>query len=302
MTRAVILDGGLATELEARGAKLNDDLWSAKLLAEKPGLIEQVHYDYLAAGADIVTSASYQATFQAFQRRGLSEENAADLMRLSVQLAQNACSRFWNEFSGQPNRQQPLVAASVGSYGAYLADGSEFRGDYGLSLGELMDFHRPRLAILANTPASLLACETIPCRMEGQALVHLLQEFPEAKAWLSFSCCNESQVRSGEFFQECVALANDSEQIVAVGLNCTSPMFVEPLLRLAGKVTSKPLLAYPNSGEEWDAERRSWLEGDPKADFGTLAVRWYEAGARLIGGCCRTIPEDIRRIAAALRS
>ena len=161
--RVVILDGGLATELEARGAKLDDDLWSARLLSEAPDLIEQVHYDYFVAGADVATSASYQATFQGFQRRGLSEKQVEDLLQLSVSLAQDACSRFWKEFSGQPNRLRPLVAASIGSYGACLADGSEFRGDYGLSLGELMDFHGPRLAILANSSASLLACETIPC-------------------------------------------------------------------------------------------------------------------------------------------
>ena len=297
----VIIDGAMATELERHGADLNDALWSAKLLVEQPDLIRQVHYDYFLAGADVAITASYQATFEGFARRGFSAAEAADLMRLSVALACEARDEFWADPANRQDRMRPLVAASVGSYGAYLADGSEYRGDYGLSVEELMDFHRRRMAVLAETEADLLACETIPCRIEGEALVELLTEFAQAQAWLSFSCCDETHVCHGESFADCVQLANGSDQVVAVGVNCTPPQFVAGLLGSARVVTQKPLLAYPNSGEGWDAEAKCWVAGAGLTEFGEPAKLWHAAGGRLIGGCCRTSPDDIAAIGKALR-
>lgn len=312
----IILDGALATELERRGANLNDPLWSAKLLLEAPDLIRQVHYDYFMAGADVATTASYQATFPGFARRGLSETQAAALMRLSVQLAIEAREQFSAACGVRnaesmpdhipraalrtPHSFRPLVAASVGPYGAYLADGSEYRGDYGLTVEQLMDFHRPRLQVLANSGADLLACETIPCWAEAEALITLLREFPQTVAWLSFSCRDGEHVCHGERFADCVALAERSAQIVAVGVNCTPPRFVEALLQNAVPATTKLLLAYPNSGEIWDSATHCWLPGSGVTEFSEPARLWYNAGARLIGGCCRTTPADIRAIAQTL--
>lgn len=304
----IVLDGALATELERRGADLRDPLWSAKVLLEQPELIRQVHVDYYRAGANVATTASYQATFPGFARRGLRHDQAAGLMRLSVTLACNARDQVLEEWKLEtdvttPHRRHALlVAASIGPYGAYLADGSEYQGDYGLSVEALMDFHRPRMAVLAASGADLLACETIPCLAEGEALVRLLAEFPGTPAWLSFSCCDEEHVCHGERFADCVALANQSDQIVAVGVNCTPPRFVERLLHSAAGEIAKPLLAYPNSGEAWDAANHCWVAGTGATDFAEPARRWYAAGARLIGGCCRTGPEDIRAIAQALRA
>ena len=298
----MILDGALATELERRGADLDDPLWSARILSEDPDLIAAVHYDYFAAGADLAISASYQASFEGFARRGLDEAGAAALMLLSVSLACTARDRFWADPANRQGRLRPLVAASVGSYGAYLADGSEYRGDYGLSREELIDFHRPRMQVLAAAGADLLACETIPCRLEAEALLVLLREFPRSVAWLSFSCCDDAHLCHGESFAESVALANDSEQIVAVGLNCTAPRHVEGLLRHARPQTTKPLLVYPNSGERWDAAAHCWLPGSGVTDFADPVRHWRAAGAQLIGGCCRTTPDDIRIMARVLRA
>jgi homocysteine S-methyltransferase len=297
----VIIDGALATELERRGADLTDALWSAKLLIEQPDLICQVHYDYFLAGADVAITASYQATFEGFARRGLSTTEAADLMRRSVTLACEAREKFWAVPANRRNRERPLVAASIGSYGAYLADGSEYRGDYGLTVEELMDFHRNRMAVLMESDADLLACETIPCRIEGEALVRLLTEFPGAAAWLSFSCCDEHHVCQGDRFADCARLANGSSQVLAVGVNCTPPRFVAKLLASARDVTDKPLLVYPNSGEAWDAEGRCWVAGTGVTEFGKPAKLWRDAGGQLIGGCCKTGPDDIAAIAQALR-
>jgi homocysteine S-methyltransferase len=298
----VVLDGGLATELERRGADLGDPLWSARLLVEAPDLIRAVHGAYFAAGADVATTASYQASFEGFARRGIGPEAAVELLRRSVRLAAEARDAFWAQPAHRAGRRRPLVAASIGSFGAFLADGSEYRGDYGLSTAALMAFHRPRLAVLAASGADLLACETIPSLQEGEALVRLLCELPGAGAWLSFSCRDGARVCHGEAFTDCAALAEGVDQVVAVGVNCTAPRHVEALLRAAGTVTAKPLVAYPNRGEGWDAAAQRWVAGHEPAppDFAELARVWRAAGARLIGGCCRTTPDDIRALARAL--
>jgi homocysteine S-methyltransferase len=281
----VILDGGLATELERRGADLRDPLWSAKMLAENPALIREVHEDYFRAGADVGTSASYQASFLGFVRRGLPPREAAELMRLSVRLVQEARDRVGGD---------RLVAASIGCYGAFLADGGEYRGDYDLTADELVDWHRPRLETLLDAKPDLLACETIPCLVEAEALARLLGEYPQTPAWISFSCRDEARLRSGESFEQAIRIASTPANIVGVGVNCSAPRFIEPLLRVASRVTDKILVSYPNSGEGWDAERKCWIAERETLDWAAAAKSWHAAGARLIGGCCRTTPETIR--------
>ena len=289
----IILDGALATELEWRGADLDDPLWSAKVLLERPDLIRQVHYDYYLAGADVATAASYQASFEGFARLGIDRERAKAIFQLSVSLALEARDEFWAAPERREGRIRPFVVASVGPYGAFLADGSEYRGDYDLSEKELAEWHRPRLAELVHSQADMLAFETIPCLKEARALVRLLRSFPGSVAWLGFSCRDGERLCSGEPFIDAVKLAESCAQVVAVGVNCTPPQWVESLLRAATDYTSKALVAYPNSGEIWDAAGHCWLGSPKPVDFGIMARRWYRAGARLIGGCCRTRPEDV---------
>ncbi len=298
----VILDGAMATELERRGAKLDDSLWSAKVLLESPELIRKVHYDYFVAGADVAITASYQATFQGLAERGLSRGESADLIRLSVQLAQEARDTFWEDAARREGRMRPLIAGSVGCYGAYLADGSEYRGDYGLGLEELVDFHRGRMEVLAGAGVDLLACETIPCKVEAEALAEVLLEFPETPAWLSFSCRDEEHVCEGDPLADCAAVVEDVDNVVAVGVNCTPPRYVSGLLGSLAPATKKTLVVYPNSGESWDAESRQWVNGSGDGGFGEASKKWYRLGARAIGGCCRTTPETIHGISERLRS
>ncbi len=297
----VVLDGALATELERRGADLRDPLWSAKVLMEAPHLIRDVHADYYAAGADCATTASYQATFEGFARRGLSHEAAADLMRLSVTLAVEARDAFWVEPTNRVGRVKPFVAASVGPYGAFLADGSEYRGDYGLTVEQLMCFHRPRMAVLASSGADMLACETIPCLIEAQAIAQLLPEFPTISAWISFSARDGKHTNNGERLADCAALLGTHAQVAAIGVNCTAPRYIADLIRAARGATDKPILAYPNSGESYDPTTKTWSGEDTCSAFAHEARTWYEAGARVIGGCCRTTPEHIRELAVGLR-
>jgi homocysteine S-methyltransferase len=298
----MILDGAMATELERRGCDLRDPLWSARVLIEAPELIKGVHASYFAAGADCAITASYQATFQGFARRGLGEAEAAELMRLSVHLAVEARDEFWANPANRLGRPRPLVAASVGPYGAYLADGSEYRGDYGLSEEELRAFHRPRLAVLAASEADLLACETISCLVEARALAGLLaEEYPERRAWVSFSARDAEHTCHGEMLSDCARLLDRCEQVAAIGVNCTAPRHVAGLVRAIRAATSRPIIVYPNSGETYRAEDSRWEGASEAGAFADWAPIWYEHGARIIGGCCRTTPEDIRAIASWAR-
>ncbi|MBI3152708.1 MAG: homocysteine S-methyltransferase [Chloroflexi bacterium] len=291
-----IIDGALATELERRGCDLNDALWSAKVLMEQPELIRQVHLDYFNAGADFAITASYQATLAGFARRGLNKDEALALMQKSVQIAQSARDEFWSNENNRANRERPLIAGSVGPYGAFLADGSEYRGDYKLTEQELIDFHRPRVEALIASGADLLACETIPCLIEAQALIKLLAEFPNTSAWFTFSAKDGEHICHDEKIAECAVWLDQFPQVAAIGINCTSPLYIPSLIREIKKNTNKPIVVYPNSGEVYDPATNTW-HGETSCDaFGQQSKVWYENGARLIGGCCRTTPDHIREV------
>ncbi|HEY1312634.1 MAG TPA: homocysteine S-methyltransferase [Steroidobacteraceae bacterium] len=292
----LVLDGALATELERRGADLDDPLWSAKCLLECPRLIKDVHADYFRAGADVATTATYQATFETLARRGIGRDAARQLLCDAIALAVAARDEFWAVAQNRIARSRPLIAASVGPYGAMLADGSEYRGHYALDAAALADFHRPRLAVLAGAGADLLAFETIPCLREARVLAQLLQEFPGVCAWLSFSCQDGAHNCAGEPIGACAAQLQEYAQIVALGVNCTPPQYVASLLGRMRAATSKPLVAYPNSGEHYAAAAKRWSGRRAAGEFGDQARIWYAAGARLIGGCCRTGPSDIRSV------
>ncbi|MFN8072115.1 MAG: homocysteine S-methyltransferase [Mycobacterium sp.] len=283
----LISDGGLATELEARGNDLSDDLWSARLLAEAPGEIGAVHEAFFRAGAQFATTASYQASFEGFARRGIDRAEAERLMRRSIELARSARD------AAAPSG---WVAASVGPYGAMLAHGEEYVGRYGLSVAELTAWHRPRLDALAAAEPDVLALETIPDSDEAEALVGLVAEYG-LPAWLSYTIA-EDRTRAGQPLDEAFAVAADVPEIVAVGVNCCAPADVLGAVATARRVTDKPVIVYPNSGEVWDGENRVWV-GTPGMDTG-LAADWVAAGARIVGGCCRVRPDDIAAMASAV--
>jgi homocysteine S-methyltransferase len=299
---ALVLDGGLATELEKAGLDLDHPLWSARVLLEAPEAITAVHRAYLEAGADCITTASYQASVVGFRRTGLSASDAVERLRRSVRLAREVREAFWADPKNRAGRRAPLVAASLGPYGAYLANGAEYTGDYDIDERGLVVFHRERFHLLAEPGPDLFACETIPSAPEARALLSLLPERPSARAWLSFSCRDGERICDGTPFAEVVRLANAHPQVIAVGVNCTAPEHVEALLRIAAAETGKPLVAYPNSGERYDPSGRRWRGSSDPADWGELGRRWRRAGARLVGGCCRTGPAHVRALRAALTS
>jgi homocysteine S-methyltransferase len=296
----MVLDGGLATELEARGADIEGELWSAKVLLEDTDLIREVHLDYLKAGADCIVSTTYQASLQGFAKRGMSQAEAADLLRLSVSLAVQARDEFWDIPANRVGRLRPIVGASVGPYGAFLADGSEYRGDYDIDEGGLYEFHRERWAILAAAGADVMACETIPSRPETIALASLLRETPDAQAWISFNCRDERHIADGEPIGRVLEVIAGSPLVIAVGANCTSPRLIPGLIGEFKKLTDLPVMMYPNSGEEWDAVQKRWRGIAAPVDFGAAGREWHSLGAQCIGGCCRTGPEHVTRMRQAV--
>jgi homocysteine S-methyltransferase len=282
----------MSNQLESAGHDLSDELWSARLLAELPEAITEAHLAYYLAGADVAITSSYQATFEGFAKRGIGRERAAELLARSVELAQEAAGR-----ARAKGVTRPLyVAASVGPYGAMLADGSEYRGRYGLSVAELEAFHRPRVEVLAAAGPDALALETVPDADEAEALLRAVRGLG-VPAWLSYSVAGD-RTRAGQPLEEAFALAADVDEVVAVGVNCCVPEDVDRAIEIAARVTGKPVVVYPNSGETWDAEARAWTGS---SSFAPEEVRgWRASGARLIGGCCRVGPGAITSIAGTL--
>ncbi|MGW0564264.1 homocysteine S-methyltransferase [Streptomyces sp. NPDC003016] len=284
--RAVVLDGGLSNQLEAQGCDLSDALWSARLLADGPQQIAAAHTAYVRAGAQVLITAGYQATFEGFARRGIGPAGAAELLARSVELARAA---------GESAAREIWVAASVGPYGAMLADGSEYRGRYGLSVRELERFHRPRVEALVAAAPDVLALETVPDTDEAEALLRAV-EGSGAPVWLSYSIAG-GRTRAGQPLDAAFALAAGNDQVIAVGINCCEPRDADAAVELAASVSGKPVVVYPNSGEQWDARGRRWRGG---GTYDPARVReWRAAGARLVGGCCRVGPAEIAELAGA---
>ncbi len=287
--RPVVLDGGLATQLEAAGADLSSALWSARLLRDDPGAIVAAHAAYAAAGAEVATTASYQATERGFAAAGIDAAGTEALLRLSVALAREGAPDAW-------------IAGSVGPYGAMLADGSEYTGAYVGQVGvrELRAFHRPRMAVLADAGADVMACETVPAAAEAEALLTEAADLG-VPVWLSLTSVlggdGVVRTRRGEPAADVFTMAAGVDEVIAVGVNCTDPAGV-PAAVAAAAGSGKPVVVYPNSGERWDAAARRWTGSPALPD---AAVRtWVDAGARLVGGCCRVGPADIAKLAAAL--
>jgi homocysteine S-methyltransferase len=281
----VVLDGGLATQLESQGHNLDSALWSARLLHDNPDAIVQAHLAYFTAGAQVATTASYQASIGGFVQAGIGRPEAELLIKRSVRLAEQARARY-------DDGRTRWIAGSVGPYGAALADGSEYRGDYDLSVNELRAWHRPRIALLAESGVDILALETIPCLTEVEALLAEVDGSGQP-CWLSVTCAGD-RTRAGEPAAEAFSLARDVEEIVAVGVNCIDPADACALVRSASESTGKPVVAYPNSGERWDASARAWT--GPVTFRSEDVKEWISTGARLVGGCCRVGPTAIRAI------
>ncbi len=289
--RPLLLDGGLATQLEAQGCDIGNDLWSASVLQSDPEAIVAAHRAYLAAGAECIATASYQASREGYINHGLSLNEADDLIKLSVALANRAVNE-----SGRG----AIVAASLGPYGAMLHDGSEYSGDYGVSSDVLHDFHAPRLRLFDTATVDVLALETIPSLQEAKVLATLLRE-SQTPSWVSFSCRDDKHISDGTRLSEAAAIFAGHPTVMAIGINCTPPQFTAKLVReIRVAVPDKHAMAYPNSGESYNVADNSWSGTVTPGDCATAAAEWIQAGAKIVGGCCRMGPEHIQTMAAMI--
>lgn len=297
----LILHGALGTEMEALGYDISGKLWSAKYLLEKSEVIQELHETYVAAGADLITTSSYQATLPGLVEAGLTEKAAEQIIALTVRLAKAARDKVWGALNEteKAKRPYPLISGDVGPYAAYLANGSEYSGDYGkITINELKDFHRPRIQILLDQGVDLLALETIPNRLETQALIELLaEEFPEAEAYMSFTVQIPDAISDGTSLAEMAKLVSQSNQILAVGINCSSPLLYNQALSFLEN-TGKALITYPNSGEVYDGDSQTWKSKDKDALTLVEHSKYWHAhfGVKILGGCCRTRPNDIKAL------
>jgi homocysteine S-methyltransferase len=306
----LLLDGGLATTLEDDGHVLDKKLWSAEKIISDPESIQKVHERFIECGCNIITTASYQMSYEGYHDKGYNNLECENFFLESTACAIRARDQF-------PSSLSPvLIAASIGCYGAHLADGSEYRGNYGLSSSDLINWHQKKFHLLATSGADLLAFETIPCVTEAHAIRSLLSEESSLEenphqGWISFSCSSGRELNSGEMFEDAVRIFTDPLEnqnvnpLWGIGVNCTNPIYIPELLdiiRDAGGSGHRPIVVYPNRGEIWNATDRNWTEssGCTDASFGQLAREWKQCGANIIGGCCRTTPATIREISRAL--
>jgi homocysteine S-methyltransferase len=291
--RPLLLDGGLSNVLEARGWDLNHKLWTAHLLDQHPEAIIRAHLDYLEAGAQCITTASYQASLPGLIAAGYSKESAIRLLEISTELAEAAVEKFMDTHAPE---KRPLIAASVGPYGAYLADGSEYRGNYGVSAEVLFSFHRERIEVLAGTGADVLAVETIPSLPEAKVLATILLQV-DKPAWISFSCRDEEHLNDGATIAEAVSIFRDHPSVFAVGVNCTKPAYISGIIRsIRHAGIEKHIVVYPNSGEAYNANTKTWLGLSEPLSFARMYREWHAQGADIIGGCCRIGPEQIKSV------
>lgn len=291
-----VLDGAMATELEHKGFDLSGPLWSAHVLQTSPEAIAAVHREYLEAGADCLLTASYQVSAEGFGELGYSAEDASRAAERALRSSVAIAEKVRNEYQAQSPRHI-WIAASLGPYGAMLHNGAEYHGDYDCSFAELVGFHTRRIAVMAKTDADFLAFESIPSLEEARAILAAIKAYPSVAAYLSFTCRDGVHTSHGEPVRACAELIDTQPQIIAIGINCTAPALIESLIAELLNGTRKPIVVYPNSGEQWDAVQRCWLGDGQVKHFGESAKTWRNAGARWIGGCCRTGPEHVRVVA-----
>lgn len=295
----MVIDGSMSTALEKLGANLNSRLWTAKALAQSPELVKQVHLDYFKAGADCGITCSYQATIPGLMENGFTEAEAKELIARSITVFLEARDEWWECEGKDSGRAYPLCLAGIGPYGAYLADGSEYRGKYGISREKLKTFHKERMEILWNTGADILLIETQPSLEEALIEAQIAEDIG-ADYWISFSCCDGKHINEGNLIQDCAkTLSVGHPHLKMIGVNCTKPEYIEELIGELKSATELPVAVYPNSGEEYDPLTKTWHGAADSKSFGEYALDYFRCGADAVGGCCTTVDSHIRQVVEA---
>lgn len=295
----LVIDGSMSTALENLGCDLNDSLWTAKALVQQPELIKQVHHNYFQAGADVGITASYQATIPGLKKKGYSTEEGETIIAKSVALFREAREEWWETTGKFQHRLYPICLAGMGPYGAYLADGSEYKGNYGVADSVLREFHQRRAEILWAAQPDLLLFETQPSLHEALIAADIAEKLG-ADYWISFSCKDGEHICEGNTIEECAkALSVNHPHLQVIGVNCTAPQYIDSLIKRLKAVTSLPIAVYPNSGEIYDPVTKTWHGAPGSTSFEDNAATWMKSGAQLVGGCCRTVAYHIEAVSRA---
>ena len=293
--KGIVLDGAMSDELERQGVQTNNKLWTATALIDQLDKVYQAHMDYFNAGAELIITDTYQANVQAFEKAGYSKTEAEQFIRNAVKIAKKARDDFEKQ-TGKHN----YVAGTIGAYGAYLADGSEYRGDYQLTSDEYLAFHLPRLKLVLAEKPDLIALETQPKLAEPVTVLDWLKEQRQIPVYVSFTLKDAKHLSDGTPIAEAVKKISQYQQVFAIGINCVSPTIVQDALSEFSQYTKKPLVVYPNLGASYDPQIKQWRKFTNDFNFEELTKSWYQAGARLIGGCCTTGPKEINQIKQAI--
>lgn len=299
-TGSVVIDGAMSTALEKFGCDLNDKLWSARVLIEDPAKIRQVHVDYFEAGANVAITASYQATEAGFRERGINSETACNLIAQSVMLAKEARADFLARHP-EKDPKSLLIAGAVGPYGAYLANGAEYTGDYHLSSDEYRAFHQLRLRALVEAGADFLGIETQARLDEVKVILDMIEKL-DAAAWVTFTLKDSGHIADGTPIEEAAEVCGKHPLVDAIGINCVKREVVAEALRRISSVTNKPMIVYPNSGETYDPSTKTWHHPVTGPGWENFISKWKSMGAVCLGGCCRTLPSDIVQIANLMKA
>lgn len=281
-----VLDGGLSFPLEEKKIRMNTNLWTAELLISKPELIREVHINYIDSGAKIITTSSYQASFKSLKKRGYSEIQSKNIILKSVEIVEEIKKNYNNKI---------IIAASIGPYGSYLADGSEYVGNYDINEETFFDFYKKKVDLLDSSSADVLAFETIPSYKEAKVISKILKE-TKKQSWISFSCKNQKEISDGTKLEKCCEYLNNHSKIFGVGVNCTSPKYISKLISiLKRKLKNKKIIIYPNSGEIYDGKNKNWI-GNSNITFESYIDEWLNLGVDILGGCCRVGTKEIKKI------
>lgn len=297
--RIMIIDGSMSTALENLGADLNNKLWTASVLKNQPDLVRQVHYNYFKAGADCGITCSYQATIPGFMSTGCTEQEAEELITRSVRLFLEARDAWWEDEGKASGRPYPLCLGAVGPYGAYLADGSEYTGNYSMDHDFLWNFHYRRMQLLHESGADMLLIETQPALAEALVAAEIAESLG-ADYWISFTCIDREHTCAGDSVRKCAeVLSQDHPHLRMIGINCTKPEYIAALVKEMKQGTDLPIGVYPNSGEVYDPSTKTWSSTEGRMDFGSFALSYMAAGAAAVGGCCTTVEKHIQQVVDA---
>lgn len=286
-----VIDGAMSTALEELGYNTQSELWTAAAIIDRPDLIYKVHFNYLKAGADLIMTDTYQANIDAFKKLGYSEPESKGFISHAVKIAQQARDDYEKETG-----KHAYIIGTVGPYGAYLADGNEYRGDYNLSFDEYKSFYYEKIKLIINAGADVIGIETQPKLSETKAILSIIHTLSPIPVYVSFTLKDATHISEGIKLSRAVANVAIDPYVSAIGVNCTKLEIVESALHIMKKVTKKPLIIYPNTSAKYNIKTKKWTKSSNSKDFKDYIIKWYNAGAQLIGGCCTTLPKEINEI------